>query len=153
MSWPDVKLKLQTIKLENIGGQSNPLARNSRGPTLFLVPSHLQALAYFDYCDELTFRYSKYYILSFFSILLFTLTKAMWHSTSFQLYAGVGMWLLPIESFPDLAVALLMVTMETVGRTNQPSVTTASPLYLTIRSCSLISHNSKLLNFLKRDMC
>ena len=32
-------------------------------------------------------------------------------------------------------VAWLVVTMETVGQTNQPCVTTGSPPYLTIRSC------------------
>ena len=33
------------------------------------------------------------------------------------------------------AVAWLVVTMETVGQTNQPCVSTGCPPYLTIRSC------------------
>ena len=39
------------------------------------------------------------------------------------------------DRFFSRPVAWLVVTMETVGQTNQPCVMTGSPPYLTIRSC------------------
>ena len=57
--------------------------------------------------------------------------------TSGEIKSQAAHWLpkqLMIRVFSRL-VALLVVTMETFGQTNQQSMTTGSPPYLIIRSC------------------
>ena len=55
-----------------------------------------------------------------------------------MLYSGIfkiGIQILHLSVVFPRPETLLVVIMEIVGQTNQPSVTAASPPYLTIRSC------------------